>query len=89
MSFEENLYKIIEKHDRISQRLAEGIMGEEYIKSSKEFSTLEPIVSKIKKYLNTNKLILEYKELIKNNSTESDLKEIAQEERFNGLFNFV
>ena len=34
MSFEENLYKIIEKQDRLSQRLSEGIMGEDYIKAS-------------------------------------------------------
>ena len=80
MNFQKNLYKIIEKHEKLSQRLAEGVIGEEYIRASKEFSNLEPIVDKIKKYLDINNLVTEYKELIKNNSTEPEIKEIARDE---------
>jgi peptide chain release factor 1 len=80
MSFEQNLHKIIEKHDKLSQRLSEGILGEEYIKASKEFYNLEPIVNKIKKYLDTDSLIKEYKELLENSATDLDLKIIIEEE---------
>jgi peptide chain release factor 1 len=80
MSFEENLHKIIIKQEKLSEKLSEGILGEEYIKASREFSNLEPIVNKIKKYLEANQLIIEYKEILTSKITEPELKEMAQDE---------
>jgi peptide chain release factor 1 len=38
MSFQENLNKILSKHQELSNKLASGIKGEEFIKCSKEYS---------------------------------------------------
>ena len=64
MSFIQNLDKIITKHQDLSDRLASGIMGEDFVKTSKEFSDLSPIVDKIILYKNTAKEIADLKEIM-------------------------
>jgi len=50
MSFSDNLNKILEKHHELSAKLTQGLSGDEFIKASKEYSDLEPIVKKIIEY---------------------------------------
>ncbi|WP_342267966.1 peptide chain release factor 1 [Candidatus Tisiphia endosymbiont of Empis tessellata] len=66
MSFSDNLAKILNKHEELSKKLATGIVGDEFIKASKEYAELEPIVQTINEY---NKSVSELR----------DIKEMAQE----------
>ncbi|WP_341764327.1 peptide chain release factor 1 [Candidatus Tisiphia endosymbiont of Beris chalybata] len=50
MSFSNNLTKILNKYQELSKKLASGIVGEEFIKASKEYADLEEIVETITKY---------------------------------------
>ncbi len=80
MSFEANLDKILERHNDLSEKLASGILGEEYVKASKDYSELEPIVEKIIEY---KKVILDLKgakEMVRDSSLDHDTKEMAEEE---------
>lgn len=79
MSFEENLVKILFRHEELSSKLAEGITGDEYVKLSKEYSQLEPIVEKINLYNSAKK---EYKDLreILEFETDSEIKSMAEKE---------
>jgi peptide chain release factor 1 len=54
MSFEQNLNKITLKYKEISDKLnnVEGLSREEFIKLSKEYSDLGPVVKKVNNYLN-------------------------------------
>ena len=47
MSFIDNLDKIITRHNDLSDKLSSGTRGDEFIKMSREFSELSPIVEKI------------------------------------------
>lgn len=67
MSFSDNLAKILNKHEELSKKLATGIVGDDFIKASKEYAELEPIVQTINEY---NKSVSEL----------HDIKEMAQEE---------
>ncbi|MCC8417664.1 MAG: peptide chain release factor 1 [Rickettsia endosymbiont of Bryobia graminum] len=50
MSFSDNLTKILNKYDDLSSKLSSGIVGEDFVKASKEYSDLEPIVQTINEY---------------------------------------
>ncbi|MFP3017678.1 MAG: peptide chain release factor 1 [Candidatus Tisiphia sp.] len=66
MSFSDNLAKILNKHEELSKKLATGIVRDDFIKASKEYAELEPIVQTINEY---NKSLSEL----------HDIKEMAQE----------
>lgn len=66
MSFSDNLAKILNKHEELSKKLVTGIVGNDFIKASKEYAELEPIVQTINEY---NKSVSEL----------HDIKEMAQE----------
>ena len=76
MSFSENLKKITSRVAELSDKLVSGISGDEYIKCSKEYSDLEPIVHKINAY---NKL-LEDLEGAKELLSDKDTEELAKQE---------
>lgn len=59
MSFSANLGKILEKHKELSEKLATGLAAEEFVKASKEYAELEPIVEAITEY---NKAVLDLQE---------------------------
>ncbi|KIJ89126.1 peptide chain release factor 1 [Rickettsia asembonensis] len=50
MSFSDNLAKILDKYENLGKKLSSGIMGEEFVKASKEYAELEDVVAKIKEY---------------------------------------
>lgn len=70
MSFEDNLAKILVKYEELSNRLASGVMGEEFVKCSKDFSDLEPIVEKINLYNALKKEIADLAEILASNDAE-------------------
>jgi len=79
MSFQENLKKIIVKHQEISDKLAAGTSSDEFIKLSKEYSDLEPIVEKINLYQSALQELENLKEMVANEKN-SELKAMAEEE---------
>ena len=64
MSFQDNLERILVKHNELSERLASGILGEEFIKASKEFSDLEDVVEKINMYKAVQKELANLNEML-------------------------
>ena len=81
MSFIDNLDKIITKHNDLSTKLSSGgSHGDEFVKMSKEFSDLSPIVEKILKYQNTAKEIADLKEMMSDTSSDAEMKEMASNE---------
>lgn len=79
MSFIDNLDKILKRHAQISDSLASGIMGEEYIKLSKEYSSLEDIAQKAQTYLDTKKELDDLKFMIKEEK-DPEFKLLAEQE---------
>ncbi len=80
MSFEENLPKILQKYTDLSDKLASGVMGEEFIKGSKEFSDLTPVVEKINKYNDLKSEIKSLQEMISDPSMDKEMLEMAGDE---------
>jgi peptide chain release factor 1 len=80
MSFLENLDKIIIKHQELTDKLGQVIAGEAFIKASKEFSDLEPIVEKINKYKKALKDLADLKQLIEVES-DKEMREFAEQEK--------
>lgn len=80
MNFSANLKKITSRFNELSSKLASGISGDEYVKYSKEYSDLEPIVDKINIY---NKLLEDLegaKELLSDKNLDKETAELARHE---------
>jgi peptide chain release factor 1 len=80
MSFQENLAKILLKQSVLSEKLSSGLSGEEFVKSSKEYAELVPIVEKIIEY---NKVITDLKsakELSSESGLDNETKDMIEEE---------
>ena len=80
MSFQANLDKILIKQQDLSDKLSSGITGEEFVKASKEYAELEPIVETIIEY---NKLISDLedaKELSSESGLDAETKNMVEEE---------
>ena len=80
MSFNETLDKILDKYNSLSDLMCTNLSGEEFVKTSKEFSTLEDVVAKIKKYNFSVKEITDLKEIINDPSVDKETKDFAFEE---------
>lgn len=80
MSFIGNLDKIITKHKDLSDKLATGVMSDDFVKLSKEFSDLSPVVEKIQAYQAVAKEIIELKEIINDPGADSEMQEMASNE---------
>lgn len=80
MSFQENLNKILIKHQELSNKLSSGIKGDEFVKYSKEYSELEEVVHKINHYKKAIKDLNDIKELLKDKTLDSETKEMAEQE---------
>ena len=78
MSFEDNLQKILHRHQELADKLmsADSLGREDYIKFSKEYSDLGPIVEIINQFLNSKR---EYEEL-KLLAQDPEMKDVAEEE---------
>jgi peptide chain release factor 1 len=71
MSFVEKFGMILEKHKRLEESLSSDIKDQvEFVKISKEYSDLKPIVELIERYKNIEKEILDLKELSSSDDRE-------------------
>lgn len=80
MSLSESLNKILQKHEELSQRLSSSLPQDEYVKASKEYSDLGPIVLKITEYNKTQNEIESLSSLLQDSSIDSEFKAMANEE---------
>lgn len=80
MNFTDNLSKILKKFDELSEKLATGILGDEFVKCSKEYSELEPIVEKINDYNKAFVDLTTTKGLAKETGLDSDTEQMIYEE---------
>ena len=80
MSFTENLAKILQRHSEISNKLLNNLGREEYIKATKEYAELEPIVDKINKYNKAKNDLSSTQELLSISGLDSETKELVVQE---------
>lgn len=80
MNITDNLDKILVKHHDLSEKLASGVLGEEFVKYSKEYAELEPIVEKINKYKKVLNELKSAEELSEDSAIDDETKEMALEE---------
>jgi len=78
--FNSNLNKIIQKHKEISQKLSSALSGEEFVRASKEYAELEPIVTTINAYNKVQKELNDAKELALEPELDAETKELAESE---------
>ncbi|MFY9589584.1 peptide chain release factor 1 [Rickettsia endosymbiont of Halotydeus destructor] len=80
MSFSDNLTKILDKHEELSKKLSTGIIGEEFVKASKEYSELENIVENIKEYNKTIEELRQVRALKLEPNLDNETYEMANDE---------
>ncbi|MBN9542166.1 MAG: peptide chain release factor 1 [Alphaproteobacteria bacterium] len=82
MSFQDNLYKIIEKHKTIGEKInnPDSLDRSEFVAFSKEYSELTQMVEGINSYLNAQKEVDDLKAMLLDSSIDSDMKAMATEE---------
>ncbi len=83
MSFEQNLTKILAKHSELSDKLASGIMGEEFVKTAKEFSELETIVEKINIYQSAKNEMTDLQTIMIDKTIDAEMVDMATQEFHN------
>lgn len=80
MSFIDNLAKILQKQQELSNKLAAGVTGDEFVKAAKEYSDLEPIVGKINEYNTALSELKSTKELATEPGQDAETQEMISEE---------
>lgn len=80
MSFETNLEKILVRHRELSDKLSTGIMGEEFVKISKEFAEIDEVAKKIHSYNDIKSEIANLKIVASDKSSDSEIVEMAEDE---------
>ncbi|MBP7190195.1 MAG: peptide chain release factor 1 [Rickettsiaceae bacterium] len=80
MSLENNLSKILQKHAELSDKLASGVTGEDFVKTSKEFSQLEEIVEKINIYNSAKREAVDLQTILSDPNSDAEMIEMAENE---------
>ncbi|MEC7489244.1 MAG: peptide chain release factor 1 [Pseudomonadota bacterium] len=82
MSLDERLDQIISRYAELTSLMADGdvVDSEEFVRMSKEFSELDPIVSSIQQIRDAQEEAASLADLIADSETEDDLKKMAEEE---------
>ena len=80
MTFIANLTKILQKQQELSNKLAAGVTGDEFVKAAKEYSDLEPIVEKINEYNKALSELVSTKELANEPGQDAETQEMINEE---------
>ena len=75
---------ILKKSEGLEKQLNEELTSDEYVRFSKEYSEIQPLVSEISEWKKTSKEISDLEILLEDKNTEEEMKELAKEE-FEGL----
>ncbi len=80
MNFEQKLETILSRHEELTALLAEGASGDEFVKLSKELSSLDDIVKVGNEYKKCRSDLMDTEALLSDDSLDSEMKEMATEE---------
>ena len=80
MNFEQKLDTILARHEEVTALLAAGASGDEFVKLSKELSSLESIVQAGIEYKKCLQNLTEAESLLTDETLDSDMKNMAEEE---------
>ena len=72
---------LLARHALVESELASGLSPEAYVKLSREFSELGPVVESIKAYRSAEKEIADLAALIDDSATDVDMRKLADAER--------
>jgi peptide chain release factor 1 len=78
---QQKLDALLARHALVESELASGLGPEAYVKLSREFAELSPIVETIKAYRDTDKEISELLALVDDSSTDAEMRKLADVER--------
>jgi peptide chain release factor 1 len=73
---------LLTRHAMVESELATGLAPEAYVRLSREFAELNPVVEAIKAYRSTDKEIAELIALIDDSGTDSEVRKLADVERY-------
>ena len=79
---EQKLDVLLARHALIESELASGLSPEAYVKLSREFAELGPVVDKIKAYRDAEREIVELSSLVDDSSTDAEMRKLADVERY-------
>tara|TARA_B100001013_G_C24607995_1_gene441906 strand:- start:405 stop:1481 length:1077 start_codon:yes stop_codon:yes gene_type:complete len=71
---------ILKKSEGLEKQLNEELTSDEYVRFSKEYSEIQPLVSEISEWKKTSKEISDLEILLEDKNTEEEMKELAEEE---------
>ncbi|MEE2721682.1 MAG: peptide chain release factor 1 [Pseudomonadota bacterium] len=82
MNFDERLNQIVARHSELSTLMASGdiIDSDEFVKMSKEFAEIDPVVASIVEVRNAQNEAGDLAELIADGETDAEMKELAEGE---------
>ena len=72
---------LLARHALVESELASGLAPDAYVKLSREFAELTPVVEVIKAYRNTEKEIVELSALVDDSHTDAEMRKLADIER--------
>src|SRR5215472_6541870 len=78
---EAKLSRLVDRFHAIEAELASGTAGDSYVKLSKEHAELAPVISAINSYRSANKQLKDTEQLIKDPSSDAEMRALAEEER--------
>ena len=82
MSFEDTLDMLVRRHDELRYMLARGdqLSGADFVKYSKEYADLTPVVEKITEFTNAKKAIKDLEVMIADPACDAEMRAMAEEE---------
>jgi peptide chain release factor 1 len=78
---EQKLDVLLARHAAVEAELSQQLSGEAFVKLSREFAEIDPVVGKIKAYRNVAAELVELETLIADPETDTAMREMADEER--------
>ncbi|HVQ79405.1 MAG: peptide chain release factor 1 [Pseudolabrys sp.] len=72
---------LLARHALVESELASGLAADAYVKLSREFAELTPVVEVIKAYRSTEKEIAELSALVNDSGTDAEMRKLADIER--------
>ena len=69
---------ILKKSEGLEKQLNEELTSDEYVRFSKEYSEIKPLVSEISEWKKTSKEISDLEILLEDKNTEEEMKELAE-----------
>lgn len=83
MEFKDKLQKMLDRYNDLQESLntPDKFSNEEFIELSKEYSDLGPIIEKINLYLNQDQELVDLEELLQDEDTDPELKQMAESDQ--------